>query len=195
MAKQGKVHRGLAIVGWAAAGIGFLLLAMMTYTAFFADRLLPEAMHYQWSPVMQDDMGQALPEGSLAVVDRRGSPAEGEVGAYRDAQGKMAFGRVRREEVNQLYVAADQAEEAVAVGRGEMEGAVHLYVAGLGRVVVFLHTYRLTMAAVAVLYLALLVMLACTKGPRQRNRKRRELMDLFAFYGDKYDLEETGIDY
>lgn len=195
MAKRKKGHKGLAIVGWTAAGIGVLLLAVMTYTAFFADRLLPEASHYQWSPVTQEDMGPALPRDSLAVVDRRLFPAEGEVGAYRDSQGKMAFGRVRREEVNRLELAADQAEGLVAVDRGEMEGTVHLYVAGLGRVVEFLHTYRLTVAAVAVLYLALLAVLACTRGPRQRNRKRRELMELFAFYGDKYDLEETGIDY
>ena len=195
MAKRKRQNRGLAIAGYVAACVGVLLLAVMTYTAFFADRLLPEGLPYQWSPVNQTDMGQALPEGALAVVDKQLYPSEREVGAYRDEEGRMVFGRVAKEEVNQLVLTADQGEASATVERSAMEGAVHLYVAGLGAVVELLHTYRLTVAAVAVLYLALLLVLVCTRGTRQRSRKRRELIELFAFYGDKYDLEETGIDY
>ena len=74
-------------------------------------------------------------------------------------------------------------------------GAVHLYVSGLGGAVTFLHTYRLTVAAAAVIYLLALLGYVVTRGPRKRAKRRRELIELFAYYGEKYDMEESGIDY
>lgn len=179
----------------AGAVVSVVLLAVALFMAFRADCLLPEGMHQQLIPVTQEDMAPALPKGSLAVVSELETPHERGVAAYRTQDGQMAFGRVKEETVDGYTLGVDQGEETLQVERKQVLGAVGVYVSGLGRLVTVLSSYRLTLAAAAALYLLFLGAMVCTRGVRRRAKRRRELTELFAFYGEKYDLEEADIDY
>ena len=172
-----------------------VLLALALYMAFRADCLLPEGMYRQLIPVTQEDMAPALPKGSLAVVNELETPHERGVAAYQTEDGQVAFGRVKGETVEGYTLGCDQEDETFQVERSQVLGAVGVYVSGLGALVTVLSAYRLTLAAAVALYLVFLVGMVCTRGPRRRAKRRRELIELFAFYGEKYDLEEADIDY
>lgn len=184
-----------AILGWGLAIAVGLALAAATYIGFFANRLLPEFCGYQLSPVIQQDMGQALPEGALAVVNLRSLPEENEAAAYRDEEGRMRFGRLCGKEGAAYLLKADLSRQTERLAADRLAGVVHLYVSGLGKLTETLETYRLTVAATAAVYILVLLTALFTRGKRRRDRRRRELMELFAFYGEKYDMEEADIDY
>lgn len=184
-----------AILGWGLAIAIGLALAAATYIGFFANRLLPEFCGYQLSPVIQQDMGQALPEGALAVVNLRSLPEENEAAAYRDEEGRMRFGRLCGREGAAYLLKADLSRQTERLAADRLAGVVHLYVSGLGKLTETLETYRLTVAATAAVYILVLLTALFTRGKRRRDRRRRELMELFAFYGEKYDMEEADIDY
>lgn len=183
------------ILGWGLAIAIGLALAAATYIGFFANRLLPEFCGYQLSPVIQQDMGQALPEGALAVVNLRSLPEENEAAAYRDEEGRMRFGRLCGREGAAYLLKADLSRQTERLAADRLAGVVHLYVSGLGKLTETLETYRLTVAATAAVYILILLTALFTRGKRRRDRRRRELMELFAFYGEKYDMEEADIDY
>lgn len=183
------------ILGWGLAIAVGLALAAATYIGFFANRLLPEFCGYQLSPVIQQDMGQALPEGALAVVNLRSLPEENEAAAYRDEEGRMRFGRLCGKEGAAYLLKADLSRQTERLAADRLAGVVHLYVSGLGKLTETLETYRLTVAATAAVYILVLLTALFTRGKRRRDRRRRELMELFAFYGEKYDMEEADIDY
>lgn len=183
------------ILGWGLAIAVGLALAAATYIGFFANRLLPEFCGYQLSPVIQQDMGQALPEGALAVVNLRSLPEENEAAAYRDEEGRMRFGRLCGREGAAYLLKADLSRQTERLAADRLAGVVHLYVSGLGKLTETLETYRLTVAATAAVYILILLTALFTRGKRRRDRRRRELMELFAFYGEKYDMEEADIDY
>lgn len=183
------------ILGWVLAiGVG-LALAAATYVGFFANYLLPSFCGYQLSPVLQRDMGQALPEGGLAVVDLRSMPEQDEAAAYRDDEGRMRFGRLCGREGEDFLLKADLSQQTETLTPDRLAGAVRFYVSGLGGLVTTLETYRLTVAATAAVYILALLAALFTRGKRRRQRRRRELVELFAFYGEKYDMEEADIDY
>lgn len=184
-----------AILGWGLAIAVGLALAAATYIGFFANRLLPEFCGYQLSPVIQQDMGQALPEGALAVVNLRSLPEENEAAAYRDEEGRMRFGRLCGREGAAYLLKADLSRQTERLAADRLAGVVHLYVSGLGELTETLETYRLTVAATTAVYILILLTALFTRGKRRRDRRRRELMELFAFYGEKYDMEEADIDY
>lgn len=183
------------ILGWGLAIAVGLALAAATYIGFFANRLLPEFCGYQLSPVIQQDMGQALPEGALAVVNLRSLPEENEAAAYRDEEGRMRFGRLCGKEGAAYLLKADLSRQTERLAADRLAGVVHLYISGLGELTETLETYRLTVAATAAVYILVLLTALFTRGKRRRDRRRRELMELFAFYGEKYDMEEADIDY
>lgn len=183
------------ILGWGLAIAIGLALAAATYIGFFANRLLPEFCGYQLSPVIQQDMGQALPEGALAVVNLRSLPEENEAAAYRDEEGRMRFGRLCGKEGAAYLLKADLSRQTERLAADRLAGVVHLYVSGLGKLTETLETYRLTVAATTAVYILILLTALFTRGKRRRDRRRRELMELFAFYGEKYDMEEADIDY
>lgn len=183
------------ILGWGLAIAVGLALAAATYIGFFANRLLPEFCGYQLSPVIQQDMGQALPEGALAVVNLRSLPEENEAAAYRDEEGRMRFGRLCGREGAAYLLKADLSRQTERLAADRLAGVVHLYVSGLGKLTETLETYRLTVAATTAVYILILLTALFTRGKRRRDRRRRELMELFAFYGEKYDMEEADIDY
>lgn len=183
------------ILGWGLAIAVGLALAAATYIGFFANRLLPEFCGYQLSPVIQQDMGQALPEGALAVVNLRSLPEENEAAAYRDEEGRMRFGRLCGREGAAYLLKADLSRQTDRLAADRLAGVVHLYVSGLGELTETLETYRLTVAATTAVYILILLTALFTRGKRRRDRRRRELMELFAFYGEKYDMEEADIDY
>lgn len=184
-----------AILGWGLAIAVGLALAAAAYIGFFANRLLPGFCSYQLSPVFQRDMGQALPEGGLAVVDLRSMPEQDEAAAYRDDEGRMRFGRLCGREGEDYLLKADLSRQTERLAPDQVAGAVRLYVSGLGELAMTLETYRLTVAATAAVYILVLLAALFTRGKRRRERRRRELMELFAFYGEKYDMEEADIDY
>lgn len=184
-----------AVLGWGVAILIGILLALATYIGFFADHLLPGFCSRQLSPVVQRDMGQALPEGSLAVVDLAAAPEQGEVAAYRDEKGRMLFGRMCGAQQGGYLLKGDLEEKAQMLEPEQLSGTVHFYVSRLGGLVTTLATYRLTIAATTAVYLLVLLAALFTRGKRRRARRRRELVELFAFYGEKYDMEEADIDY
>ncbi len=190
--RKSRWKKRLCLTG---VGVSVVLLALALYMAFRADCLLPEGMYRQLVPVTQEDMDPALPKGSLAVVNELETPHERGVAAYQTSDGQVAFGRVKEETVKGYTLGFDQEDETFQVKRKQVLGAVGVYVSGLGGLVTVLSTYRLTLAAAVALYLLFLVAMVCTRGPRRRAKRRRELMELFAFYGEKYDLEEADIDY
>lgn len=190
--RKNRLKKRLCLAGIAASVV---LLALALYMAFRADCLLPEGMYRQLIPVTQEDMAPALPKGSLAVVNELETPHERGVAAYQTEDGQVAFGRVKGETVEEYTLGCDQEDETFQVERSQVLGAVGVYVSGLGALVTVLSAYRLTLAAVVALYLLFLVAMVCTRGPRRRAKRRRELIELFAFYGEKYDLEEADIDY
>lgn len=190
--RKNRLKKRLCLAGIAASVV---LLALALYMAFRADCLLPEGMYRQLIPVTQEDMAPALPKGSLAVVNELEAPHERGVAAYQTEDGQVAFGRVKGETVEGYTLGCDQEDETFQVERSQVLGAVGVYVSGLGALVTVLSAYRLTLAAAVALYLLFLVAMVCTRGPRRRAKRRRELIELFAFYGEKYDLEEADIDY
>ena len=184
-----------AIAGWGIAVAVGAALALAAYVGFFTDSLLPSFCGYQLSPVIQRDMGRALPEGGLAVVDLRSAPEQNEAAAYRDEEGRMRFGRLCGREGEAYLIKADLGQQTEQLSPDRVAGTVHLYVSGLGGLAIALETYRLTVAATAAVYILVLRAALFTRGKRRRERRRRELMELFAFYGEKYDMEEADIDY
>lgn len=190
--RKNRLKKRLCLAGIATSVV---LLALALYMAFRADCLLPEGMYRQLIPVTQEDMAPALPKGSLAVVNELETPHERGVAAYQTEDGQVAFGRVKGETVEEYTLGCDQEDETFQVERSQVLGAVGVYVSGLGALVTVLSAYRLTLAAAVALYLLFLVAMVCTRGPRRRAKRRRELIELFAFYGEKYDLEEADIDY
>ena len=190
--RKNRLRKRLCLAGIATSVV---LLALALYMAFRADCLLPEGMYRQLIPVTQEDMAPALPKGSLAVVNELETPHERGVAAYQTEDGQVAFGRVKGETVEGYTLGCDQEDETFQVERSQVLGAVGVYVSGLGALVTVLSAYRLTLAAAVALYLLFLVAMVCTRGPRRRAKRRRELIELFAFYGEKYDLEEADIDY
>lgn len=190
--RKNRLKKRLCLAGIATSVV---LLALALYMAFRADCLLPEGMYRQLIPVTQEDMAPALPKGSLAVVNELETPHERGVAAYQTEDGQVAFGRVKGETVEGYTPGCDQEDETFQVERSQVLGAVGVYVSGLGALVTVLSAYRLTLAAAVALYLLFLVAMVCTRGPRRRAKRRRELIELFAFYGEKYDLEEADIDY
>lgn len=188
----GKIR---AALGWGLAFLVGAVLVLATYIGFFADHLLPGFCSRQLSPVVQRDMGPALPEGSLAVVDLLAAPEPEEAAAYRDEEGRMLFGRVCGREQGAYLLKGDLGQTVERLEPERISGTVHLYVSGLGTLVTTLAAYRLTVAATAAVYLLVLLAALFTRGRRRRARRRKELVELFAFYGEKYDMEEADIDY
>lgn len=188
-------HKGLVAAGWVFACLGALALLLMNWVAFSKGGLLPGFLPWQLIPVTDDTMGAALPQGSLALVEESYLPTAPQVAAYGDEFGATAFARVINQTGEDYQLGADEGQSLVLAQKSQLQGRVNFYIAGIGSAALWLRQFRLTVAALGTLYLLALLAVLLTRGPRQRARYRRELIELFAFYGEKYDAEESDIDY
>ncbi len=177
----------IKIIAGAAAALLFLLTAACCLSVTLADGgLLPAFLPFEGYAVQSDSLGGLLPGGSLAIVDPDAALEAGHVAmlfagttAVADGEGML----IDPEAPEVAYEAADAA------------GRVVYRIAGLGALLALLQQGKLIVWAVLAVVLigALLWMAAAPK--RRRKKEIRELIELFDYYGRKYDAEEEGIDY
>lgn len=173
--------------------IGILICAAI-YVAFFPYNIMPAAMERAIFPVVDDNMGEALPYGSMAIVEKMQEPHRGDVAAILSGE-RIIAARVAGETDTEYSLAYDKSGDKFKATRAEIIGTVTFYSGGAGYVVSWLNTYRYFVVALGAILLIVAAAFAATAGMRARKREKRELIMLFEQYGQKYDEEEMGIEY
>ena len=173
--EQKKKGKGKTVVKVLGSILATLLVLCIAYTAIMGDNLLPTPLPYGLYPVSEQQAEGILKPGALVWTHRNQPVVQGDY-------------ITRLEEGNTRIF-----EQAETDGTGEV---VLYQVAFWGTVVLFLHQNMIAILCGLVGLLILCVLIPILTAPRRRMKKRRqELLDLFAFYGEKYDLEDADIDY
>ncbi|WP_458863582.1 hypothetical protein [Acidaminobacterium chupaoyuni] len=189
-----KKYKTGRVIGLVFVILLFLILCLLTYSAFRPFSLLPQGLNWQAAPVAENTLKNSLPKGSLAMIDRLKTPHQNDMAAYREND-QIKFGRVAEEKAEGYQLQNETDSKSVFIDRVKIYGAVPYYIANLGALLLLLNEFRLTMVAVCALYLVFWLLFLATAPARRKMRKKKELMELFEFYGEKYDIEEAGIDY
>ena len=173
-----------------AAGSLALLLVLVLAAGLMVtsatEGLLPSFLPVRGYLVQEDAFEGLLPMGSLAIVDPDAVIEAGHV--VCDADGRMT---VADGEGN-LILAADP---AVVYAQAEGTGRVIYRINGMGAALQLVQDHRMVVWGMMGLGTAGLLVWAAGAPKRRRKKEVQELIELFDYYGRKYDAEEEGIDY
>lgn len=176
----------LRYTGMGLAALLALTLFCLTLSVNSDGSFLPGFLPIEGYAVWGDAFSDLLPAGSLAIV-RPDAPLEaGHVALLRDGLLGVADGTgqiLTRTQPVQAYPASDAA------------GRVVWRIAGLGSLLSALRSRPALLWCVWGLVLLGVLLWCATLPRRRRKREIRELIELFDYYGRKFDAEEEGIDY
>lgn len=170
-----------------AAGIlmACLLIIILAIT-FSKEGLLPSFLPIRAYAVEQEVLPDVLPGGSLAIVDPKAVPEAGHVVLSPEHTFAVADG------AGSLVLIEDP---AVVYDAAQSLGRVTYRIAMLGSVCLLLQRYRVFVWVLCVLLVGTGAAWVVTAPKRRRKKEVQELIELFEYYGRKYDAEEEGIDY
>lgn len=177
------------IAGGLLAVLLILIFGQCLYATAAWPNYLPVFLPVEGYAVPASSLGDLLPEGSLALVDPDAAMETGHIALYFEEK-QVCFGIVHEAGV---ILSAD--EPNVIVNHDTVAGRVVYRINGLGTFFGLLTQHGI---AVWVLCAALVVgciAWAVTVPRRRRKKEVRELIELFDYYGRKYDAEEEGIEY
>ncbi len=154
-----------------------IVLLLLCYMAWRPYDLLPRPFGYGLYPITQDVPGVSIEAGDAILTDRNATVWEGKLAVF-PASG------------------AGAAEIAVAVQTEQSGAEAMAYrIVGLGALVLFLAQWRIVVwGGCGLLVVVWVVYTLCSKQRRLR-KKQQALRQTFAFYGEKYNLEDSDVEY
>lgn len=177
----------IKIIAAVLGGLLFLLVAAGCLSVTLAGRgLLPAFLSVEGYAVQHDGLDGLLPGGSLAIVDPGAELEAGHVALLFEGTLGIADGEGRL---------IDAHAPEVSYAASDAVGRVIYRIAGLGTVLSLLQQGRWVLWALLALVLLGGIAWAVTAPKRRRKKEVRELIELFDYYGRKYDAEEEDIDY
>lgn len=169
-----------------------LVLCLCLFVTFTTGGLLPGFLKIGAYAVESDEYGGVMPQGSVALVDKGSAIEKGDIVVFL-SQGGYSFGTVLSREEG--WVSLSSMGQSADFTLEVIQGRVFYRINGLGSAAVFLRDNRMAVVAViAAAALGVIIWLASLPA-RRRRKEVKELIELFEYYGRKYDLEEEGIDY
>ena len=172
--------------GILAACLLIILLGAALAVSFSREGLLPAFLPIRAYAVEQEVLPDLLPKGSLVIIDPDAALEAGHVVLSSEHTFTVADGE------GGLVLLEDP---AVVYDSGHAIGRVTYRIALLGSVCLFLQQYRVALWVLCILLTAAVGAWMATAPKRRRRREVQELIELFDYYGRKYDAEEEGIDY
>lgn len=184
----------MKILKYIALCLVFLILSACTYVTYTEDNLMPEGFGIGAYPAQLEGadaewLGNAVPNGSLVIADESIEPTAGDVAVYK-GENRYAFA-VISEDGSQMI----SPDLTVTLPAEENLGIAFYRIEGLGSAVLMLRENAVAVRAAAGLTVALSLVWIITLPSRRRKKEVRELIELFDYYGRKFDEEEEGIDY
>lgn len=177
----------IKIIAAVLGGLFLLLATAGCLSVTLAGRgLLPAFLSVEGYAVQHDSLDGLLPGGSLAIVDPGAELEAGHVALLFEGTLGIADGEGRL---------IDAHAPEVSYAASDAVGRVIYRIAGLGTVLSLLQQGRWVLWALLALVLLGGIAWAVTAPKRRRKKEVRELIELFDYYGRKYDAEEEGIDY
>ena len=169
-----------------AVGLVGLLLLFALAVTLSTDGLLPAFLPVRAYAVQENVFEDILPKGSLVIVDPEAAIEGGHI--VRGPEGMLT---VADGEGN-LILAADP---AVQYDQADGAGRVIYRINGMGAALQLVQDHRVVVWGMMGLGAVGLLVWAAGAPKRRRKKEVQELIELFDYYGRKYDAEEEGIDY
>ncbi|MDD6316226.1 MAG: hypothetical protein PUB63_04370 [Clostridia bacterium] len=176
----------LRYTGALLAALLALALFCLTLSVTSDGSFLPGFLPIEGYAVSGDAFPDLLPAGSLAII-RPGAPLEaGRIALLNDGTLGVADGQGQILTPTQP-IGIRQADQA--------RGPVVWRISGLGGLFSALRRHPAVLWTIWGLLLLGTALWCVTLPRRRRKREVRELIELFDYYGRKFDAEEEGIDY
>ena len=176
----------LRYTGALLAALLALALFCLTLSVTSDGSFLPGFLPIEGYAVSGDAFPDLLPAGSLAII-RPGAPLEaGRIALLNDGTLGVADGQGQVLTPTQP-IGIRQADQA--------RGPVVWRISGLGGLFSALRRHPAVLWTIWGLLLLGTALWCVTLPHRRRKREVRELIELFDYYGRKFDAEEEGIDY
>ncbi|MBQ5813323.1 MAG: hypothetical protein IIW34_04145 [Clostridia bacterium] len=184
----------MKIVRYIALCLAFVFIAACTAVTFTNDNILPEGMRWRAYPVTLEGadaewLGEAMPNGCLALADGESELISGSIAVIED-EGEVTFGVVSEDGEGIIRVSSGS-----LLPKDQSLGVVFYRIEGLGAAVSFIRENAMAVRVGAAAIIAVSLLWVVTIPSRRRKKEVRELIELFEYYGRKYDEEEEGIDY
>ena len=181
-------------VRYIALCLAFIVIAACTAVTFTENNILPDGLRWRAYPVTLEGadaewLGEAMPNGCLALADRDSELLSGSITAVED-EGEITFGVVSEDGEGIIRVST-----GILLPKEQSLGVVFYRIEGLGAAVDMIRENAVAVRVGAAAVIAVCLLWAVTLPSRRRKKEVRELIELFEYYGRKYDEEEEGIDY
>ena len=163
-----------------------LALALCLLVTFSTDGLLPKVLPVQGYAVWDASFEELLPVGSLAIVDPEASMESGHVVWGPEGRLTVADGE------GNLILAADP---AIVYDQTYGTGRIIYRINGLGAILETVQQNKMILWGILGIGAASAAAWGLNAPKRRRRKEVQELIELFDYYGRKYDAEEEGIDY
>ncbi len=175
------------IIAGAMGALLFLIMVLACLSVTLADDgLLPDFLPVEGYAIAADTLDGLLPGGSLAIVDPAAPLEPGHVAISPEGSPVVADGE---------GWLRDPGDPALAWEEADSRGRVVYRIAGLGALLSLISEGRTFVWAALALTAACAALWMAAAPKRRRKKEVRELIELFDYYGRKYDAEEEGIDY
>ncbi len=179
------------IFGAVLAAVVICASVLSAAVTLSGDNILPPFMGTAMYAAPANQYAELLPSGCAVMAEKDFQPERGDLVVYSSG-GKISVGAVLGQEEGEMHLL--DGEERV-VPFEDVKGRIFYRIDGLGRVIMFIKNnsdaVRVTDAAI----LGAILIWYATLPSRRRRAEVRGLIELFDYYGRKFDEEEEGIDY
>lgn len=169
-----------------------LLLALLACVTFSREGFLPGFLSVGAYPVRTGVYGDLLPRGSLALTEKDPALSVGDI-VVLPMGGERVIGSVLTAEEDSLTVRVADAE--LRADASQVLGRVYYELDGLGDFCVTLKNNRTAVWCALALLTAAAVAFVVTIPSRRHKAEVKKLIELFDYYGNKFDEEEKDIEY
>ena len=171
-----------------------ILLAAVNYFTARPSNLLPEFFPYASYPVLTDNMEQTIPSHSAVWVEKDASVKENSIIVY-EMDGAVHLARVNSILSEEYLIGTDRQEASNQIPKDCVLGVVTSHLSYLGIIAHFLFVNRVAVWAATGAILLIMVIVCIVIHRHREKTDKQKLIQLFEFYGEKYDLEDAGVDY
>ena len=155
------------------------------------DNILPPFMGTAIYAAPSNQYEELLPSGCAVLAEKDFQPERGDLVVYF-SDGVTAIGAVLDQEEGEIRL-LDGEEKTVPFEN--VKGRIFYRIDGLGRVITFIKNNSAAVRIADAAILAAILVWCVTLPSRRRKAEVKELIELFDYYGRKFDEEEEGIDY
>lgn len=179
------------IFGTVLAAVVICASVLSAAVTLSGDNILPPFMGTAMYAAPANQYAELLPSGCAVLAEKDFHPERGDLVVYSSG-GTISVGAVLGQEEGEMRLLDGEERD---VPFEDVKGRIFYRIDGLGRVIMFIKNNSAAVRVTDAAILGAILIWCATLPSRRRKAEVRELIELFDYYGRKFDEEEKGIDY